>query len=61
MAVGNRADLVLLTANPFDDIAHTQRIEGVMLRGRWLPRKELDELLNHAAEVLSRAVLLPSS
>jgi hypothetical protein len=61
VAVGNRADLVLLTANPLDDIANTQLIEGVMLRGRWLPREELDELLERAAAVLSRAVLLPGS
>lgn len=58
VAVGNRADLVLLTANPLDDIANTQRIEGVMLLGRWLPRKELDELLERSAAVLSQATLL---
>ncbi len=58
VAVGNRADLVLLAASPLDDISNTQRIEGVMLRGRWLPREELDDLLDRSAAVLSRVVPL---
>jgi hypothetical protein len=36
VAVGQRADLLLLEANPLEDIAHTRRIAGVMLAGRWL-------------------------
>ncbi len=55
IAVGKRADLVLLGSNPLDDINNTQAIEGVVLRGRWLPREELDELLGGAAARLSRA------
>jgi imidazolonepropionase-like amidohydrolase len=31
---GRLADLVLLTANPLDDIANTQAIEAVVARGR---------------------------
>ena len=42
---GAKADLILLDANPFDDITNTRRIHGVMLRGRWLSRTELDGLL----------------
>ena len=44
--VGRDADLVLLNANPLLDIANTQRIEGVMVRGRWLDRAALDAGLN---------------
>ena len=40
--IGRDADLVLLNANPLQDIANTQRIEGVMVRGRWLDRAALD-------------------
>ncbi len=40
--VGCDADLVLLNANPLQDIANTQRIEGVMVRGKWLDRAALD-------------------
>ncbi|HLT34820.1 MAG TPA: amidohydrolase family protein, partial [Enhygromyxa sp.] len=43
--VGKRADLVLLGADPIADITNTRTIEGVMLRGRWMPRAELDALL----------------
>jgi hypothetical protein len=42
---GQRADLVLLEANPLADILATRRIEGVLLRGRWRPRTELAGLL----------------
>ena len=42
---GKVADLVLLDANPLDAITNTRRIAAVMLRGRLLQRRELDELL----------------
>jgi imidazolonepropionase-like amidohydrolase len=42
---GKRADLVLLSANPLTDIANVEKIEGVIVRGRWLPRIELDARL----------------
>ena len=44
--VGKRADLLLLDANPLQDIANTSRITGVMLGGRWLSRTELERMLN---------------
>jgi imidazolonepropionase-like amidohydrolase len=47
IAAGQHADLLLLDANPLDDIANTRRIAGVMLRGRWIPRAEIAELLDH--------------
>ena len=43
IAPGRAADLILLAADPLIDIAATRRIEGVMVRGRWLDRAELDE------------------
>ena len=42
---GLAADLVLLQANPLDDISNAQNIIGVMLRGQWFSRTELDEIL----------------
>ena len=39
------ADLMLLDANPLRSIGNTRKIAGVMLRGRWVPRAELDRLL----------------
>ena len=41
VAEGKDADLILLDANPLDDIRNSKRIHGVMLRGRWLPAIEL--------------------
>ena len=42
---GKEADLVLLDANPLADIGNASRIHGVMLRGRWLGREDLDAIL----------------
>ena len=42
---GRIADLVLLDANPLDDIHNTQKINAVVLAGRFFSRKELDEML----------------
>lgn len=39
---GQRADLVLLEANPPDDLANLTERAGVMIRGRWMPRAEID-------------------
>jgi imidazolonepropionase-like amidohydrolase len=39
------ADLVLLDANPLEQIGNTRRIAAVMLQGRLLQRRELDALL----------------
>ncbi len=45
---GKIADLVLLNANPLEDIRNTQKIEAVVVNGRFLDRKELDQLLAKA-------------
>lgn len=42
---GLDADLVLLDSNPLTEIDNTRRIHGVMLRGRWMSRTELDRML----------------
>ena len=45
VAVGKSADLLLLDANPLEDIRNSRRIHGVMLRGDWLSAKRIDEML----------------
>jgi len=45
---GKRADLVLLDANPLEDIQNTQKIYAVVLRGKLLTREVLDSLLESA-------------
>jgi hypothetical protein len=42
---GKRANLVLLNANPLQDIANTKKIEAVVTRGRFFDREALDKLL----------------
>jgi len=42
VAVGNRADLVLLGSNPLDDLDNLTDRVGVMVRGRWVSRGEID-------------------
>jgi len=45
---GNLADLVLLDANPLEDINNTKKINAVVLNGRLLDRRALDKLLADA-------------
>ena len=45
VAEGHRADLVLLNANPLDDIGHFADSAGVMVNGVWLSRSDIDERL----------------
>jgi len=48
IAPGRSADLVLLDANPLEDIANVRRIRAVVTAGRFLDRGELDRLLTQA-------------
>ncbi len=43
VAVGNRADLVLLAANPLQSLDNLTRRRGVMVRGRWVPAKDIEQ------------------
>jgi hypothetical protein len=49
VAVGKRADLILVDGNPLQDVAHMARIAGVMVRGRWLPASDIHTRLAHIA------------
>jgi imidazolonepropionase-like amidohydrolase len=42
---GKLADVVLLDANPLEDIRNTQKIAGVVVNGRYLSRADLDKML----------------
>ena len=54
VAVGKRADLVLLDADPTKDIHNARRINAVLLDGRLLRRADLDTLLDAAARAQAR-------
>lgn len=49
VAPGHRADLLLLTANPLQDLGHLGRRAGVMVRGKWIPEAELQARLARLA------------
>ncbi len=49
IARGQRADLVLLTADPLTDIGNVAKRAGVMLRGQWLPEPEIQARLEKIA------------
>jgi imidazolonepropionase-like amidohydrolase len=49
IARGKRADMVILNANPVEDIRNTQKIDAVIVNGKLLSRGELDALLAKVA------------
>ncbi len=51
---GKLADLVLLSANPLEDIANTQKIAGVIVNGRYFYRAELDKMLGRVENAARR-------
>ena len=46
---GARADLILLDANPLQNIGNSMRIDGVVVNGRWIGRAEREQLLARLA------------
>jgi imidazolonepropionase-like amidohydrolase len=42
---GARADLILLDANPLQDISNSMRINGVVVNGRWIGPVEREQML----------------
>ena len=49
VAVGMRADLVLIDGNPIADIGNVAKISGVMLFGRWFAQKNIHRRLENIA------------
>ena len=46
IAVGRRADVILVDGNPLDDVTMASRRTGVMIKGQWLPQSELQKKLD---------------
>ena len=49
VVAGNRADLVLLEANPLASVENLKKRAGVMIRGRWVSSAEIDRGLAELA------------
>lgn len=45
VTIGKNANLVLLNKNPLENIKNTKSINGVVLKGKWFSREDLDSLL----------------
>lgn len=55
--IGKIADLLILDANPLEDIHNTTRIAGVMKTGDWYDRQALDGMLQEVQEIAKAAYL----
>ena len=53
---GKRADLVLVEANPLDDIANTQKRAGVMINGKYYTQAEMNKWLDEIAPRFQHAL-----
>ena len=57
---GKVADLILLNANPLEDITNTEKRAGVTLRGKWYTQSEMNKWLGeiaprfHSAEIAEK-------
>jgi imidazolonepropionase-like amidohydrolase len=52
---GKTASMILVRANPLEDIRNAQQIESVFLRGQYFSRADLDRLLDEAKELAQPA------
>lgn len=52
VSVGERADLLLLEANPLSDINNMSQIAGVTVRGHWLSKAALEKMRTNAVDSL---------
>lgn len=47
---GKYADLILLDANPLDDISNTRKISGVFVNGQWVDKAKIEMMLSDLAK-----------
>ena len=47
--VGKYSDLVLVYANPLQDIGNAAKVSGVLMRGRWLGKDEIKRRMKEIA------------
>jgi imidazolonepropionase-like amidohydrolase len=50
---GKRADLLLLNSNPLTDIQNLKDKNGIMIRGIWLSREDIDQISNKIKSTFS--------
>lgn len=55
IAVGQRADLILVNGNPLANLTNVQRRVGVMARGEWRTEAELQKMVDEIPDAYQRA------
>ena len=60
VAAGRVADLVVLDANPLEDVRNTQRIHAVVARGRLIGAAEREALLTEARAIAAKPMAFPA-
>lgn len=56
---GKKADLILLDANPLENITNTERRSGVMLKGKYFAQAELNRWLGEIAPRIANSYIEP--
>jgi imidazolonepropionase-like amidohydrolase len=51
---GHVADLVLLDADPLEDVRNTRKIAAVVLNGQYYPKEDLDKMLTQVEEAAAK-------
>jgi len=53
--IGKRTDLLLVDSNPLEDVSAASKIAGVMMRGRWIGREEIDRRMGEISGKSARS------
>jgi len=54
---GKTASMLLLRANPLEDVRNAQQIEGLFLRGQYFSQADLSRLLDEAKNLVQQAAM----
>ena len=47
--IGKQGDMILVDANPLENVTGASKISGVLLRGRWIGKEEIDRRMQEIA------------
>lgn len=58
---GKSADLILVAANPLEDVRNLRQPSGVLVRGRWFDRRQLDTMVQEPVPGYRRIMVLEAA